>query len=148
MDTKEVANILNLLRTDPILGIQMVQKAVADQAVKDAVKTAQEAAEAEVSTKKARPKVEKPSTTSLAQKILGLIPSPTMRRNALIAITTVGVVSVAVITAIQGYIPQPADQFVPQYVARPDERNIGPVEQETVVKPSSPKYSFCPECCI
>ena len=52
MDTKEVANILNLLRTDPILGIQMVQKAVADQAVKDAVKTAQEAAEAEVSTKK------------------------------------------------------------------------------------------------
>ena len=104
MDNKEVVTILNALRTDPILGIQMVQKAVADQESKNAAKAAEDAAQAEVSTKKPKPQVEK-STKTLGQKLLDLIPSPAMRRNALIAITTVGVVSVADITAIQGYIP-------------------------------------------
>ena len=65
-----------------------------------------------------------------------------MRRNALIAITTVGVVSVAVITAVQGYIPQPvsqpADQFVPQYIARPDEKIIPTPAQPEVVENKTP----------
>lgn len=135
-----VVRILNVLQTDPVLGIQMVQKAVADQAVKSAAKQAEDAVKAEVSTRKPKPQVAK--ATSLTQKLLDLIPSPAVRRNALIAITTVGVISVAVITAIQGYIPQPVvqptDQFVPQYVARPDERNTGPIVSPIVVDSIKP----------